>query len=501
MIEVLTSESVKKMDKATIEEWGMPSILLMENAIFSIVKHFENLDNILIICGTGNNGGDGLVLARHLYNKNKNVKVCVASGIKAKTKDFEVNYELLKKLPIEILLLDNDNSFGILERVSKESEVVVDCLFGTGLKRKIENPHADIIQIINRSKAFIISIDVPSGLCSSTGKTLGETVEADKTITLQTMKMGFLNYDALKYLGELSIEQIGIPSMIIKKVSEKVQVLEKKDVIKLVPKRKIYGHKGNYGKLLIIAGSSKYSGAAYLTTKAAIKTGSGLVNLYTSKELKVSLESKLNEAIISNYDSDEELKKAIEKSDVIAFGPGLGNTNETLHKLKIIINHFKGKLLIDADGINVLSNNLKLLDNSACEIIITPHPGEMSRITGKSIDYINKNRIEVSKEFSSQHRVVVLLKGLYTSITGGEEVFVNPTGNSAMASGGMGDTLSGIIASLIGQGLDILEAAQLGAYLHGYVGDNLSKTMYSVNANEVIKNIPLFLKEFTLKKE
>lgn len=499
MIEVLTAEATRKLDKAAIENWGIPSILLMENAVFSILKYFKDLDNILIVCGTGNNGGDGLALARHLFNQNKTIKIFVISDTDNRSNDFNINFNILNKLPVDICLLKDVKELDSLKSSLERYKVVVDCIFGTGLSREIKGIHLRTVEEINKANNYKISIDVPSGVCADRGIPLGDAIIADKTITFQTLKKGFLNYEALKYIGQLNIEPIGIPIKIVESVSESIKVLEETDIKKLVPIRKKYAHKGNFGKICIIAGNYEYSGAAYLTTEAAVKTGSGLVNLYTSKTLEIPLRSKLSEAMVRNYEDENELKNGISKADVIIFGPGLGTSKEILLKLELILKIFKGKLLIDADGINILKDNLHLLHKCECEIIMTPHPGEMSRLTGGSIEYINENRLEVAREFSKKYGVVLLLKGLNTVITNGINTFINPTGSSAMAAGGMGDTLSGIIGSLMGQGINILDAAKLGAYLHGYVGDCLAKDMYSVDASEIVKNIPIFLKKFTLK--
>ncbi|WP_315111096.1 NAD(P)H-hydrate dehydratase [Clostridium intestinale] len=500
MIEILTSKSSREMDKISIDKWGIPSILLMENAVFSLLKHFKDLDDILIICGPGNNGGDGLALTRHLLNLNKRVRVFIAADTSGKTSDFNTNFRLLECLKVEIILLSEDKNLSVFKKSINECKVLVDCIFGTGLNRNIDGIYSRMINEINKSKAYKISIDIPSGLCSDTGVPLGEAIISDKTITFQSIKKGFINYEALDYIGELIVENIGIPNEIEKEVSESIWMLEEKDVKNLIPKRKRYYHKGKFGRVCVVAGSNRYSGAAYLSTQAAVKAGAGLVYLYTDKTLKPSLDSKLTEAMVGDYES-EEFKEIIDKSDVVVFGPGLENTIETLDKLKLILETFKGKLLIDADGINVLENNLSLLHKCKCKVVMTPHPGEMSRITGKSIRYVNENRIELVKKFSKEYNIVLLLKGLYTVISDGNGVCVNPTGNSAMASGGMGDTLSGIIGALMGQGVDVFQATKLGAYLHGYIGEKLSKIMYIVNASNIVENLPLFLKEFVSKDE
>lgn len=267
----------------------------------------------------------------------------------------------------------------------------------------------------------------------------------------------------------------------------------------MIPIRKEEGHKGNYGRILIIAGSKGYTGAAYLSTEAALRSGGGLVTLATREEVKDIMAIKLYEAMTLGIEDEEKFMDAIKKSDVIAMGPGMRNDEFTFKTVSTVLNNAKGPVIIDADGINCLQNNLDILKSSNCDIVITPHLGEMARITKLSIKYIEEHRREVAEEFAKKYGIVVLLKGKNTIITDGCKTFINPTGNSAMASGGMGDTLTGIISALIGQGLSPLNGAVCGAYVHGKAGDILSKDMYSLIARDVIEMIPFVMKDLTLK--
>ena len=495
MSEVLSSEGCRSMDKETIEVLKMPSILLMENAVFSMVKHFYHLDDILIICGVGNNGGDGVALARHLYFLKKKVRVIVVGSLDKASMDFINNYNILKNLNVHITLM-NEEDLNI-KAVCRNVKVIVDCLFGTGLSRNLSEQYIKIIESMNSSSAYKISVDVPSGLNCDTGEIMGTSVKADKTITFQTMKKGFLNYTAISYLGEVIIEPIGIPECVLKKVSEGTVMTEKADISSLIPKREKFGYKSDYGRVAIIAGSEEYSGAAYLSTEAAVKTGSGLVNLYTHRKIRDSMRNKLSEAMVGVYHLEEGLGEKIKSAQVVAIGPGLGTTAEANELINWVITNYTGKIVIDADGLNVLANQLEILNKCKGEIIITPHLGEMARLTGKGIEDINMNRIDMAKEFSNKYGVTVLLKGLYTVIERGNQVYVNPTGNSSMASGGMGDTLTGIITSFVGQGLNTLDAGKLGAYIHGYIGEWLSEEMYAVSATNIIEKIPFYLKELS----
>ena len=267
----------------------------------------------------------------------------------------------------------------------------------------------------------------------------------------------------------------------------------------MIPIRKEEGHKGNYGRILIIAGAKGYTGAAYLSAEAALRSGGGLITLATREEVMDIMAIKLYEAMTLAIEDEEKFIDAIEKSDVIAIGPGMRNDEFTFKTVNTVLKRAKGPVIIDADGINCLQNDLDILKSSNCDIVITPHLGEMARITKLSIKYIEEHRREVAEEFAKKYGIVVLLKGKNTIITDGCKTFMNPTGNSAMASGGMGDTLTGIISALIGQGLSTLNGTVCGAYVHGKAGDILSEDMYSLLARDVIEMIPCVMKDLTLK--
>lgn len=267
----------------------------------------------------------------------------------------------------------------------------------------------------------------------------------------------------------------------------------------MIPIREDEGHKGDYGRILIVAGSKGYTGAACLSTEAALRSGGGLVTLATREEVTDIMSVKLTEAMTVAIENQEKFIDFIEKSDVIAIGPGMRNDEFTFETVSMILNKAKCPVVIDADGINCLQDDLDILKRSNCDIVITPHLGEMARITKLSIKYIKENKRKVAEEFAKEYGIVVLLKGKNTIITNGCKTFVNPTGNSAMASGGMGDTLTGIISALIGQGLTSLDGTVCGAYIHGKAGDILSENMYSILARDIIEMIPGVMKKLTFK--
>ncbi|WP_163194567.1 NAD(P)H-hydrate dehydratase [Clostridium thermarum] len=493
-----TSKMTADIDKSCVESLGIPLMVLMENAALKVFKHLERdkYSSYVVICGTGNNGGDGLAVARHLYVCGKKIEVFVVTGSSGRNSEcFTANYRILKNMGVEINDISDLTSLQKLKTSLLEAEVTIDAILGTGLNKEVQGVYKEVIEVINQCSKFTVSVDIPSGMNGDDGNILGVAVMADKTICFEFYKRGFLNYGSKAFTGEILVESIGVPDNILEQFHNDEFIFEKSDLVRSIKPRKKHGHKGNYGRTLIIAGSEGFSGAAYLATQAAVKTGSGLVTLCCSSVMQDILSSKLSEAMTAPYEDRKRLLELLNISDSVAIGPGLGNNESTLELLKLVLENARGTIIIDADGLNVLSKNLQLLKSIKSPVIITPHPGEMSRLTGFSVAEVNSCRSDFAKNFAKEYNITVLLKGYQTIITDGHKLYVNPTGNSAIASGGMGDCLTGIIASLAAQGLTTLEAAACGAYIHGYTGDRLSNDMYSVNASEVLTKIPYVMKE------
>ena len=489
-----SSQEIKSIDKSCIEQYGIPSIVLMENAALKLLKNIDitKCDKVTIVCGNGNNGGDGLALARLLIANRKEVTVFIIANSNGMSKDCKVNLNVLENLNASIKYIHSSDDIDDLKKCIVNSDIVVDGIFGTGLSRDITGVYKDIIEGINICSKYTIAIDIPSGLNSDTGKVMGCCIEAKKTISFQLYKIGFLNYESKKYLGEIILEELNIPEIIVEENHNKIFMTTKEFIRKNIPVRDLYKHKGDFGRSIIFAGSDGLSGAAYICTQSVVRAGGGLVTLCCHKDIQSILSNKLTESMTITYNDD--YIDMVENADVVALGPGMGANEFTLSILKKIITSNK-PIVIDADGINVLQDNLHLLKTSTNKVIITPHLGEMSRLTGYSIEYIKENRLKVAIEFARNNSVIVLLKGFNTIITDGKSMYINPTGNSSMASGGMGDCLTGIITSLIGQRVDPFKSAILGAYIHGYIGDKLSENMYCVNAIHIIEQLPYVLKE------
>ena len=489
-MEVMSREGCKEIDRYTIEEIGIQSLVLMENAAKEVTDRVLNLGNkFIIFCGSGNNGGDGLAIARKLLLENKDVYIVIVSEKDNYSKDFLVNYKILMKLTTNILYLKDTKDIEKLNEVLNRYEIVLDCIFGVGLNRVLDEFYIKIINFINEKSKFIISVDVPSGLNVNNGEVMGASIVANITYSFEVIKRGFIEYKALKYLGNLEILNIGIPEFVKKMNSERVFILDREEYGRLLKKRSAYGHKGNYGKVAILAGSEGYTGAAFIATEACVRAGAGLTTLVSTKYVQDKLSSKLVEAMITNIDSKDRLKELFEKVNVVTIGPGIDN-EKRYKELLINLIRYKNKLfVIDAGAFNLIKDNKEIMDGLKGRAIFTPHPGEMARLIDKSIDYVEDNRIDVASKFAKENEVIVLLKGYNTIITNGDDIYINRTGNSKMASGGMGDCLTGVISALLAQGHSLIDSSLLGAYIHGLAGGLASADKYSTVASEVIENI------------
>lgn len=496
-MKIATNEVMREIDKYSIETLKIPGIVLMENAALKVIKNLDlkKCDSFTVVCGRGNNGGDGFAVARHLFAMGKKVDTFIVGSEIGMSNDCKINYEILKNMGASVNSINNVEDVAMLRDCIEKSHITIDAIFGTGLTRNVEGIYDQAISIINENSSYVLSVDVPSGFDSNTGKPLGNCIRAAKTVSFQCYKSGFLNYNTDKYTGEIVIEDIGIPSSIVDKFHKGEFIIDKEMIKKSIAVRDKYAYKGDYGRVLVIAGSRGYTGAAYIAAQGAVRSGAGLVTLCCHKDIQDILSSKLAEAMTISFGDGDRLKELLTISSAVAIGPGMGNNDVTFKLVEHVIKNALCPVVIDADGLNVLKDNTELLSRHRSPIIITPHVGEMARLTGLDIDYILENRIQVSKNFAKDHNIIVLLKGYNTIITDGKKVIINPTGNSSMASGGMGDCLTGIITGFLGQGYSPLMAATIATYVHGYCGEKLSKTMYCVSASHILNEIPYSIKE------
>ena len=492
MIEVFSANQCKEMDRYAIDEIGIPGLILMENAAIGIFKEVVNKgESFLILCGKGNNGGDALALCRHLILEGKKVKVYIISKDENYTDDFKTNFNILEKLidKRELLFIKSENDIDehIVNDI-KNHDIVVDGIFGVGLNKNLTGIFKSVIESVNFYGKFIVSIDVPSGLDCDLGIEMGIAVHAHITYTFEVIKQGFLNYKAINCIGNVKILKIGIPEQIKKMNSGNFHILEKQQYKQLLSKRQVYGHKGSYGRALVVAGRMGFTGAAFITTECTVRAGAGLTTLICNEEVQTALSNRFVEAMTLTWDNNA--IELIKGASSIAFGPGIGTGQREGKLLEKVINNSRCPVVIDADGITLIGENKSFLDNLKGRAIITPHLGEMARFLGITIEEVENDRINITRKVAKKYGIVVLLKGYNTVISNGKDTYINPTGNSKMASGGMGDALTGIINAFISQGINLEKAALLGAYVHGKIADKLGEQAYIVNARDIINELP-----------
>lgn len=498
---VVSSRQMKTLDNNTINNIGVSGIILMENAAKAVVTEIlkdEEIDNkkVLILCGTGNNGGDGLAVGRILKHLKIDCDIVVIGESSSFKGDARVNYNILKNLNESINEITDDEKINInIENYN----IIVDAIFGISCNREVKGVYYDIINLINISNKYIYSVDIPSGINADNGQVMGIAVKANKTITFCLPKIGTILYPGALYTGDIIVADIGIPEIVISENKYMLETLDS-DMMNYLPVRKSHSHKGTFGKLLIIAGSKDMAGAAIMAALSAYKTGCGLVKVITEDNNTSPIISKVPECIVQTYKKDIKtfdnelikIREAINEYDVIAVGPGMGYDKYTKEIVELCLSFHNKKMVIDADGLNSIINDLDKLANCNSDIIITPHIGEMSRLTGYENKLILENTVEFSQAFSKRHNVITVLKSARTVIsTMDGKTYINIIGNSGMATGGSGDVLTGIISSLLAQSSDYILASTLGVYIHSKAGDLAcyNKGEYSLLATDIIEEI------------
>ena len=475
--------------------------MLMENAgraVASVIlAEYPSASRMAVVCGAGNNAGDGFVIARHLISSGKKVSVHIAEKKERYREDAKTNLDALLKMGADVRELD-----GKLPRIKKDTEVIVDAIFGTGLDRDVKGFYEKLIKFINRQSARRVSVDIPSGLDADTGRPLGTAVQADITVTFAPAKLGMCIHPGVDYSGKLCVADITIPRPLWENLPFELLTFER--CRGLIKKRAADSHKGTYGHLLVLAGSPGKSGAAILSAEAALRTGSGLVTLGVPESISSAVEEKTTEVMsVSLKDSkdgtlhpdacEEVLRELEGKRTALAAGPGISTSESTGEFLKKVITMCEVPITLDADALNIISKDPAMLRKTKVPAVITPHPGEMARLCGVTTKQVQDDRVGISTGFSEKYGCYVVLKGARTVIsTPDGEVFINPTGNSAMATAGTGDVLTGIIGGLAAQGYDPLWSCMLGVFLHGHAADLLLEKTGTAGftASEISRKIP-----------
>ena len=499
---IVDGTEMKQIDAYTIQKTGIPSLVLMERAALETVKYIKKVikkqDKILILCGTGNNGGDGIAVGRILYQKGYDVSVVCLGNLERQTAETKTQYEIARHIGVTIKTDWKTVEWNMYQ-------LIVDAIFGIGLTRDLSGDYISVIEAVNRSKAKVITVDIPSGIDAGTGKVKGTAVRADATVTFGYQKLGLVFYPGREYAGKVKVADIGFAKTAETTCKLHSFYFTKKDLEKL-PVRKKDGNKGTFGKVLVIAGTKNVSGAAYFSAKAAYRTGAGLVKIVTVSENRTILQTALPEALLQDYGLEDDIDKIkavllenLKWADTIVIGPGLRLYKTSEQILQTVLKYAEVPVVIDADAIHLLRNMEQWKKKEfSVPVILTPHLKEMSVLIGKSVDEIKNNLIETaSYEAAQNENLIVVLKDAVTIVSDGAENYINLSGNNGMATGGSGDVLTGIIAALSAQGNKPFTAASLGVYIHGLSGDISlkEKGYYGVVADDLIDNIPKVLKK------
>ncbi|MCF6249031.1 MAG: NAD(P)H-hydrate dehydratase [Desulfobacula sp.] len=515
---LVTAGQMQEMDKQAIESFGISGLVLMENAargaVDILINRYKDLKTkrIAILAGRGNNGGDGFVIARYLMEKGILVNTFLLSKKKKVQGDAKINMDLAQKLcdgnnAGEIIEIPDAKTFQNNRAAICRHDLIIDAILGTGLNSDVKGFFKDAIELLNRSKSPIFAIDIPSGLHSDTGQPLGIAVKADATATFAFAKAGHILYPGNKYTGKLDVVDIGITNYIAREKSISLSVLTKKQIAPLFPSRSFDSHKGSYGHLAIIAGSPGKTGAAALCANAAARSGTGLITLGIPESLNERLEPQVTEPMTRPLKEDgnglltetcmDQINTMLDGKQALALGPGIGTHDRTKKLVHALIEKSQIPLIIDADGLNCLADNSKVLKKKKAPAILTPHPGEMARLCRTSTAKVQADRIGTAISFAKNHDVILVLKGAQTIIALPDGTCsICPTGNPGMASGGMGDVLTGMIAGFCAQGFSPKDAARAGVYIHGLCADRLAKKLskkmgaFGYLATDVMNDIP-----------
>lgn len=490
---ILDGNEMKEIDRYSIEEVGIPSLVLMERAALGVCdvikKNFKSGSRVLAVCGNGNNGADAAACARILAQAGYETAVCPVGDRTHTTKESDRQFAILQKLSVPVVTMDEIGDY----------DIIIDGIFGIGLSRETGGEYRQVIERINETSVPVVAVDIPSGVDASRGRILGTAVKADYTVTFGYLKTGMVLYPGSLYCGEITVADCGFAEKALELLKDKKFVYDREDLNRL-PVRHPDSNKGTYGKVLVLAGSRNMSGAAYFSAEAAYRMGAGLVRIMTASSNREVLQNLLPEAVLSFYDEigREELKEIIGQSNVMIMGPGLSTGDgagrilydaaEVLSEETMAVK----KLVLDADALNMIArdNRQDLLRNC----IITPHLGEMARLTGMEISEIREDLIMTAKSFSQKYGCICVMKDARTVVTDGDRVYLNVSGNSGMSTAGSGDVLTGIIGGLLAGGMDLFEGAALGTYIHGLAGDSAKESLgeYFMKAGDIaaaIKNV------------
>ena len=510
MFPVVTAEQMQAIDRHAIDDFGIPGITLMENAGVGIIqelqRRFPDLSHkkIFIFCGKGNNGGDGFVIARHLFSLDSEVRVLLAGKLSELKGDAATNAVSARKIGIQVDELDPD-SLNRHDHKLRHCDIIIDAVFGTGLNKPVAGFMEKVIDKINQFEKFVVSVDINSGVDSESGQLMGPHVKSDLTLALACWKQSHLLHPSAGVMKETRLIDIGIPEKARVKQNIRVHQCEEEDIKSYFQKRNPNSHKGDYGHVLVLAGSRGKEGAAGLTALAVLRSGAGLCTLalpascqkavHPMEVMTAPLPETANGTL--SLQAKEPILDLLKDKSALAIGPGITTDPETVALIGEILPLIQCPLVLDADALNAISSHKDWLEKLKPETVLTPHPKEMSRLTGVSTQEIQRNRVATAAQFATEHSLTLVLKGSPTLIALADgSVTINPTGNAGMATGGSGDVLTGIIAGLMAQGLTPCSASIAGSYIHGQAGDHFAETesQTTLIAGDLLRCLPESLK-------
>jgi len=508
-VKILDAAQTRNIDQRATREYGIPGIVLMENAGLQVVdfleSHYKDLDErqILILCGKGNNGGDGLVVARHLRNRGYSIRVLLFAR-HAETKGEPLtNLKILEKMGIEVQEVTDVRAWHEFLPELANHDLVVDALLGTGAQGAVKGYLEEVIRDVNNAAAERVAVDIPSGLLADTNEIPGLCINADATITFACPKIPHIFRPAEEKAGEVYVVDIGIPEEAVEAEGVRLNLVDQGELARYLPPRKVESHKGDYGHLLVVAGSKGKPGAARMVAEGAFRAGVGLVTVATPESVQSILAPQVMEMMTEPLPETREgtvsgkatprVLKLLEGKRALTLGPGLSTAAETQSFIRDLVSETREPLVLDADGLNAFAQSPASLSGRDRPLILTPHPGEMGRLLGISSDEVQKDRIAICRKFSTEHSCYLVLKGYRTLISDPEgNVWVNPTGNPGMATAGSGDVLTGILSGLVAQGIQVLHAVLLGVYLHGLAADLCAtqRGELSLMARDIVAYLP-----------
>ncbi len=483
---ILTADEMREVDRRAIEEIGVPGLVLMENAAIgvadAIAESFPEARMVAIFCGPGNNGGDGLALARLLDTRGYRCRTYLVLRGSSPRGDAATQLEILVKLGLPVEELRPESDLAAVRAACEDADLLVDALFGTGLSRPLEGHFAELVEWLARSPKPCVAVDLPSGLNGSRTDVPGPHARAELTVTFAAVKIAHVFPPAADAVGEVVVTDLGIPPFMVEEAPGHLHLLTDRELAAYLAPRAAASHKGTYGHALIVGGSPGKSGAVTMAARAAVRGGAGLVTAAVPEALLATVDGGSLESMTLGLKSAVdgclgpralvEVLRAAEDKQVVALGPGLGLSEATVEAVHELARSLRVPLVLDADGLNAFAGGLAELAQRDAPTVLTPHPGEMGRLLGTTSAQVQADRRGAARRAARESGAVVVLKGHLTLVADPEgDVHVNPTGNPGMASGGSGDVLTGLIAALLAQGYDALVAGQLGVYLHGLAGD------------------------------